>query len=182
MNYIKNHTPLSFCGNVLVKRTSFFDARKICNFDIEHKNFKTLNVSTTRSKNTRERFTTKIKTKNNTTLANESLTINQKNNEMYGINIKTNERYRNNSLGEILRLSSIIIMFENNIQNFRIFALKKSENFHKKYFFKPVISNTSENSFLSNIGTEMILTKEDILENKNFYNELFKKYGINYHI
>ena len=68
-------------------------------------------------------------------MARESLRLYRKEKEMHGIYIQTHERYRNNSLAEILRLTSIITMLENNIQKFRIFALNTASGFHTKYKF-----------------------------------------------
>jgi len=108
-------------------------------------------------------------------MARESLRLYRKEKEMHGIYIQTHERYRNNSLAEILRLTSIITMLENNIQKFRIFALNTASGFHTKYKFKPELEEHWR-------GINMVLSKEDVIKNKQFYNELFKKHGIEYKI
>jgi len=193
-------------------------------------------------------YTTKLLNKNNIALGQETFLL-TKNKLSYGMNIDILPEYQQKgyNLGELLRLSSIIMMLENKIKVFKIFSLPEALFFHNKYKFTSDIDDydemisTLENSLtncknkkeykdiynesnaildaskkakdqenlhldlmkktndlinryfnkISNkkdeyknhpfkFGIHMKLTMENILKNKDFFNELFKKHKINY--
>ena len=51
-------------------------------------------------------------------------------------------------------------------------------------YIQNVLANKlhKDENFSFNSGFEMMLTKKDVIENKDYYNSLFKKYGIDYQI
>lgn len=165
------------------------------------------------------------------------------------ISVEPEYRKKNYKFGEILRLSSIIMMLENKIKEFQIYSKTTAIFFHTKYKFEPAITQFKErdqalesviencnkhgkdydeikeeaelileeasikksperqrnlckkanaliNKYLKKVmerkgeypshefktGIFMHLTIDSILENKDFFNELFKKHNIDYQI
>ena len=93
-------------------------------------------------------LTTKLINKNGRELGSETFLI-KSDNSSYGAHIEVAPAYRQKGyhLGEILRLSSIIMILENNIKSFEIFSLPEAIFFHKKYKFNPNISNETTMKF-----------------------------------
>ncbi|MBQ8168051.1 hypothetical protein IJZ97_01380 [bacterium] len=242
--YISNNSAnIAFTGPVSLKRASFWDSRKTSSFEVEHPSLNTLNVSSHKLKKTHnDEFVSSVVNSANRILATEKILINKSKHELYGCSIKTNERYRYNSLGEILRLSGIITMFENKANKMRICSIGDAAVFHAKYKFEPDISTpldaefmlyriadskskkysqkaheilneydfdkcddeqlqNSANSLVKELlddivynkydydrkdlkhwSLDMVLTKENVLNNKEFFNNLYKKHGIEYEI
>jgi hypothetical protein len=192
-------------------------------------------------------ITTTLKDQYGKELGKEVLSINP--GTSYGMSIEVSPKYRNKGygLGEILRLSSIMMILENKVNEFLIFSLPSAIFFHSKYKFIPSIENSEEcqnalkamikncdkkyygdlkfeaqalftkmqenDSFEENktiydltnkllekyitriitfgndykshpfkFGMSMKLTLENILDNKDFFNKLFQKHKIDYHI
>lgn len=133
---------ISFLGKVNVKRTSLFNKIKNCSFIVEHPTLKELSISTNHSFN-KDTYETNI-INNGIKLAKETFNINKKLKTLYGKFISTQEHYRNKNLGEILRLSSIITMLENNLEKIKISSFLETIPFHAKYKFKPDVKNPYE--------------------------------------
>lgn len=194
-------------------------------------------------------ITTKINNKYNKTLGSEIFSNFKESEKIEGILIEVEDEYRRKkyNIGELLRLSSIMMMLENNFKQLEIFSKNTAVYFHSKYKFIPVIRNKDDiiknlvsiidnterfpikdfelraknllNQILKNknnqdkteINTntskfvneyiqevlkdknnyknhpfkyslEMVLTKDVIIENKEFFNDLFAKHKINYRI
>lgn len=195
-------------------------------------------------------ITTKLKDEFNSELGKEVFTMGY--NVLYGHSIEVDPLYRNKGcrLGEILRLSSIMMFLENKINKFLIYSLPTAVYFHSKYKFMPYVDdmgacevalktmitncnqkgygdikilaqqllnrmknnnaddleNSSEvlfeltNNLLEKYitrvttfekdfsahqfhkGINMKLTIDDIFDNKDFFNDLFKKHEIDYQI
>lgn len=191
---------------------------------------------------------TALKNRFGKTLGSESFYFEENNPNITGtlISVEPEYRQKNYRFGEILRLSSIIMMLKNNIQNLEIYSKKTAVFFHAKYKFEPAITQFSErnsvlkdiitnckndyenikseaqqllekalenkepnvqrelciktnqllNKYLTQIlktkdeykkhpldsGLSMKLTRKNIIENKDFFNQLFKKHGIDYEI
>lgn len=70
-----------------------------------------------------------------------------------GFTMDVYKKHQHNGLGEILRLTSIIEMKENGLEEIKLFSLPKALLFHLKYGFKPVLVNFDkiENFRLKNI-------------------------------
>ena len=84
------------------------------------------------------------------------------NNEIYGVNIKTQENYRGQRLGEITRLASIITMLKNGLNEISLFSVNKAIQFHSKYKFEPNITEPhSAIIALKNIQSARIKCFED---------------------
>lgn len=86
-------------------------------------------------------ITTKLKDEFNRELGKEVFTMSD--DTLYGHSIEVDPKYRNTGcrLGEILRLSSIIMVLENKINNFLIHSLPTAVHFHSKYKFIPYVDN-----------------------------------------
>lgn len=192
---------------------------------------------------------TVLKNKFGKTLGYEDFNIEKENGKATGLMIWVDPEYRqkNYRFGEILRLSSIIMMIQNNIKKLEIFSKSSAVFFHHKYKFEPSIMFFSErrqvlgdmiqnckdkieyediynsackiqkrdlietdsesqrklnkevndllkvymkrvakkNDYEShkfNSGMWMTLSNEKIQQNKDFFNELYKKHGIDYNI
>ena len=67
-----------------------------------------------------------------------------KNNPIEGLLIRTEMDQRRKGLAEILRLGSIIEMFENNCPSIRILSLDTALKFHTKYKFRPILKTDKE--------------------------------------
>lgn len=142
-----NTTPqISFNGRVVMKRASLFNPRRICNFDVDHSKYDHLEIKSKRNTHCKSKneMTTTVNSPSMGVLAYENYSIKPKEKEMYASYILTNERYRNNSLGEILRLSSIVTMLENKLKKIRIFSSCEAVIFHTKCKFEPNISEAPE--------------------------------------
>lgn len=89
--------------------------------------------------------------------------INNETREFSGFNmnvIHTEDRQKH-GYGEVLRLSSIIELMENNLKKIAIFSLNNAIPFHYKYKFKPVIFSKDEAMSILN---EISYEKNPVLE------------------
>lgn len=231
---------------------SDIDTRRV--FDdipIKNETLGNLLLSIKKHKDSFNMLNIEIKNAKNKVFGEEVISINTKDKTMNGINIFVNEEYRrkNYRFGELLRLASIMEMFENKSSKIDIYSKGSAVYFHSKYKFKPVLNiadnfdealitlstiekdKTPENKKLSDLasfykkilkansklfgiedlkkriddliqeyilnmsskdnpekthpfvhGIRMVLSAEDIRSNKKFFNELFKKHGIDYRI
>ena len=222
--------------------------RKLCDIVSQNKKLGELTLNTSRYEDISERYITKVKDKNNKVLGYEIFSFDDFNNNLFGYSIRVNPdlRQKNLKLGELLRLSSIIELFENKMQKLKIYSKDTAIYFHAKYKFQPDIdsfkdrdealksilenpkkgfetliqsaqvllekikqhkepefqrnaikeANQITNNYIKkilnskegykdypfNYGMGMELTKENIIENKDFYNKLFIQHGIDYKI
>lgn len=186
-------------------------------------------------------------------LGYEEIKINPEHKMISGKYIEVSPEYRaegkrkGHKFGEILRLSSVMTMMENNLDSINIFSRGPAVFFHSKYKFEPDISDYFDrNKFLDAVikdkskgfedlvekakiirakthdfhstsneshklteqtnilakeyiqralkeekpqishllyaGMDMKLTKETVLKEKDFFNALFEKHGIDYEI
>ena len=193
-------------------------------------------------------FVTTLKDTNNQILGYETYSCPESGMATTGAIINVNDNYRKKGyyLGEILRLSSIIMILKNNIKKFVIYSLPSAIYFHTKYKFEPNIkmfkerdsalkdiihncenelinfkhqaqdivnqamtdktpekqrqlceqtnillkqylnevldNNIDYNKHSFSRGMDMTLTEEKILNNKEFFNKLYKKHYIDYQI
>lgn len=220
--------------------------RKLCDLVAHNKELGELSLNTSRYEDISERYVTKIKDKNNKVLGYELFSFEDFSNDLFGYSIRVNPELRQKGLrlGELLRLSSIIEMFENKINKLKIYSKDTAIYFHSKYKFEPSITSFKDrdealNSIINNpqkgmenlvssaqnlierlkndpspefqrnaikeaneitkgyiekaletkqgseiypfsYGMGMELTKENIIKNKDFYNNLFAQHGIDY--
>lgn len=200
------------------------------------------------SKESSSLYKTELKNKMGKTLGSELFTLDKDSDKSTGLYLSVKDEYRNKGFrfGEILRLSSIIMILENKIREFKICSKNSAIFFHSKYKFNPNITKPEDrNKFLENIikncktdyeeitteaeilyqkakleensikqeeittetnlllkkyvqkiletkneykshqfdtSLDMILTIDDIKENKEFFNNLFKTHNIDYKI
>lgn len=222
--------------------------RKLCDIVAHNKELGELSLNTSRYEDISERYVTKLTDKNNKVLGYEIFSFEDFNNDMFGYSVRVNPELRQKGLrlGELLRLSSIIELFENKMQKLKIYSKDTAIYFHSKYKFQPdidsfkdrdealksIINNPQkgmENFIQSakklleklqqnnepefqrnaiqeankitkgyiekaletkygdeiypfNYGMGMELTKDTIVKNRDFYNNLFKNHGIDYKI
>lgn len=164
----------------ILKTVTPTDSRIVSTLRTKNEIFGELVVDTRIHEDGYNRLISEIKNRMGKTLGEEIFSIDNKNKTMFGYLIETLPEYRQKGygFGELMRLSSIITMIENNIQKLKITSKNTAINFHKKYKFQPAeIASTAPKKYL-----DMELTTQDIIENKNFFNELFKKHGIDYEI
>lgn len=197
-------------------------------------------------------FMTQILDKNKKPAAFQLFNVNYFSKYLYGKNMELNDPLKRNTglrYGETLWLTGIMEMFQNGLNEIRIFAAKEAPFFHAKYKFVPNMTEKEEiskflewtqdlksnefenikqnalklleqvnkeknvnisdpgliedinnlaNEFIQTAlmkqkhpeeqfktvakGMDMILTKENIEKNREFFNELYKKHGIDYKI
>jgi len=238
-HYSNNIYPVNFEGAVKFKRASLFDSKKLCSFEVNHPKYDQVSVATSKQKS--NKYAIEVSSQDRLNLSKEDFYIYPQNQELYGNSIKTYARYRQQSLGEMVRMASIINMLQNGLNKIKLFSLGDAVIFHHKYKFEPNITERSEairvleqimqskfkeyhdpaqiilikstnqsgnysefiettnkftKQFLDDIITnkrydnktfqywtlDMILTKENILGNKEFFNNILKKHNIEYTI
>lgn len=224
------------------------ETRKLCSLIIPKNNAGELNVNVKEDiSGSGYRFIIELRNKLNKLLSYEHFSHFNNNDNMTGLYIHVNPEYRQKHyfFGEILRLTSIIQMLENNIKNFSLTSKESAIYFHSKYKFQPSVTSFSNrdkllstlvndkapdfrdlslkgkvlaeqiknnpspdkqrmycneanqlfsqyiNRALSNRDInshkfdwlmDMKLTRENVFANKEFYNKLFEKHGIDYKI
>lgn len=91
-------------------------------------------------------ITTELKNKMGKTLGRETFFLNPESRNASGslISVETEYRQKGHKFGEILRLSSIIMMLENCIKNFEIYSRNTAIFFHALYKFEPNITQFKE--------------------------------------
>lgn len=91
-------------------------------------------------------ITTEIRNRLGKVLGKEIFTLDENNPFSIGslISVEPEYRKKNYKFGEILRLSSIIMMLENKIKEFQIYSKSSAIFFHTKYKFEPAISQFKE--------------------------------------
>lgn len=222
--------------------------RKLCDIVAHNKHLGDLKLETDLYPDVTERYVTKLKDKNNNVLGYEIFSFKDFDKSMFGYSIRVNPELRQKGLhlGELLRLSSIVEMFENQAEKLKIYSKDTAIYFHSKYKFQPSIDNFHDRdkaleSIVQNskngmeviidsakkliekiknsttpeeqraaipqtneiakqyieqvlaskegykthpfdYGMGMELTKESVLKNKDFYNDLFQKHGIDYEV
>lgn len=223
------------------------DSRIVNTLRTRHEIFGDLVTDTRIHNDGYNRLISEVKNKMGKTLGHEIFSINEDQKTMIGFLIETLPEYRKKGyrLGELMRLSSIITMLENNIKQLDIVSKDTAIYFHSKYKFVPSTitfktrdniletiikncknpldeitqraarlveklksnpsaeeqrtltretntlakayidrsmsqNNQRENQF--NCAMDMRLTLQSIIENKNFFNKLFQKHGIDYEI
>lgn len=222
--------------------------RKLCDLVSHNKELGELSLNTSRFEDITERYITKLTDKNNKILGYEIFSFEDFDKDLFGYSIRVNPELRQKGLrlGELLRLSSIIELFENKMQKLKIYSKDTAIYFHSKYKFQPDIDNfkdrdealksiinnpkkgmekfiqtaqelleklqqNKEHEFQRNAvkktnqiakeyiekalatkygdeiypfnyGMGMKLTKDTIVKNRDFYNNLFKNHGIDYEV
>ena len=185
-------------------------------------------------------YATKLYAENGTELGKDFFGLMPDENRMYDFSMETAKDYREKfRLGELMRLVSIMEMFENRIKTMELFSRSTALYFHAKYGFKAnikqfihrdkTLNSIAEDMQQENLaakakflikqvqgartgeelrnlckitskladeylektkgermplehGFDMIITREDILREKDYFNELFKNHGIDYKI
>lgn len=220
--------------------------RKLCDIVAHNKILGDLTLNTKYYPDVTERFITELRDKDEKILGYELFSFEDFSNDLFGYSIRVNPELRQKGLrlGELLRLSSIIEMFENKINKLKIYSKDTAIYFHSKYKFEPSITSFKDRdealkSIINNpqtgmekfiqsarqllekikqhqepeiqrgaikeaneitkgyiekaletkhgseiypfsYGMGMELTKENIIKNKDFYNNLFAQHGIDY--
>lgn len=103
-------------------------------------------VSKRSSKHNHSQVTTELRNQLGKSLGREVFSLEENEPTSIGFLIMVDPEYRkkNFKFGEILRLSSIIMMVENCIKNFEIYSKDSAIYFHSKYKFKPNITQFKE--------------------------------------
>jgi len=231
--------------------TSYTDnpAKKLVSLRSGNDIFGDLFINTQKSHDGINRFVTTLSNRCGKIFGKEIFSIDD-NNTMFGFDIIVGPEYRNKNFkfGELLRLSSIIEIIENNAKNFGIYSKDTAVYFHSKYKFEPSITaflyrdsalqaiikkkniagyedlvqkaeeiylqcqsdpvpelgrklckdtNKLTKEYISRVlskgkdeykshpfdfGMDMALPRSSILDNKEFFNTLFAKHGIDYEI
>lgn len=222
--------------------------RKLCDIVAHNKHLGDLKLETDLYPDVSERYVTKLKDKNNNVLGYEIFSFEDFDKSMFGYSIRVNPELRQKGLhlGELLRLSSIVEMFENQAEKLKIYSKDTAIYFHSKYKFQPSLdsfhdrdkalesivqnpkkgmgaiidsakkliekiknsttpeeqraaipqANEITKQYIEQVlaskegykthpfdyGMGMELTKESVLKNKDFYNDLFQKHGIDYEV
>ena len=136
--------------------------RKLCDIVAHNKILGDLTLNTKYYPDVTERFITELRNKDEKILGYELFSFEDFNNDLFGYSIRVNPELRQKGLrlGELLRLSSIIEMFENKINKLKIYSKDTAIYFHSKYKFEPSITSFKDrdealNSIINNPQTGM---------------------------
>ena len=210
--------------------------RKLCNIVAHSKLLGNLKLETDQYYDVSERYVTKLKDETNNVLGYEIFSFENFDNSMFGYSIRVNPDLRQKGLhlGELLRLSSIVEMFENQAEKLKIYskdtaiynfkdrdkaldsivqnpkngieeiidsakkliekiknsttpeeqraAIPQTNEIAKQYIEQVLASKEGYKTHPFDYGMGMELTKDSVLKNKDFFNELFQKHGIDYKV
>ena len=215
---------------------------KLCSLLLKRKEFGKIRAEVSHLRD--DHYATNLFSQNGERLGKEFWGLYPQDKRIFLFNIETAKDYRKIfRIGELLRLISIMEMFENKIEKMQLYSKETAVYFHSKYNFKPEIRQfeqrdktleviAGDNTFedlqmkadflqknikecktsaglrelccmaaeltaeylerVKNIpsesrksfgtGIDMCLQKENILQEKDKYNKLFEKHGIDYKI
>lgn len=115
-------------------------------------------------------ITTELRNNVGQLLGKELFSLEEGNPKSMGLTMEVEQEYREKGFkfGEILRLSSIMMMVQNKIKEFEIYSKHSAIYFHSRYMFEPAITNFQErDSALQSI----VKNCEDKEEYKEFQRE-----------
>lgn len=220
-------------------KKSIINGQKFCEMSLLHKKFGRIYTDVTSDR----WITSEIHSSIGQLMAKEQFSIDSQKKTFIGEHINTMPCFMRNYLGELLRLVSIMIMRENELNSIDIVSIKRAIYFHSKYKFKPniedcvmadilmgdivenenipqlsklakaaykvsrefetgdldiatkkaneivsdfidVAQNIRNSTDIHDLTTniKMQLSNETVEKNKAFFNELYKKHGIDYKI
>lgn len=228
----------------LIENFSPNDCRKLFSLQLPNTSIGKLDIKMKEYSLPRDMFVTELIDSNGNKLGSDIFGLSNEK-DIFNYNIEIENPHKGKGLGELLRLTTIIEMIENKVEQIRLYSKNTAIYFHSKYkfepniksfshrnealknisnnkIFKPFAQNASEilekiektdmfdydkqcehsrqaNSIIKqyiqevlqskkqkelpfDIGFDMKLTKESILKNLDFFNNLLKKHGIDYQI
>ena len=228
----------------LIENFSPNDCRKLFSLQLPNTSIGKLDIKMKEYSLPRDMFVTELIDSNGNKLGSDIFGLSGEK-DIFNYNIEIENPYKGKGLGELLRLTTIIEMIENKVEQIRLYSKNTAIYFHTKYKFEPniksfshrneALKNISNNKILKpfaqkaseilekiektdmfdydkqcehsrqanslikqyiqevlqskkqkelpfDIGFDMKLTKESILKNLDFFNNLFKKHGIDYQI
>lgn len=145
-------------------------ANNIPKIKIQNKILGTLSTIHKRDPYNPNYITTELRNSYNKIVGKEVFYFDEKSENSAGLSIEVHPEYRQKgfNFGEVLRLSSIMMILENKIKNFEIFSKHTAIYFHSKYKFEPAIVQFKErNSALESI----IKNCKDNKDYQEFYSE-----------
>ena len=91
-------------------------------------------------------ITTELRNKLGKVLGKETFSLKEDETQSTGMTLEVMPEYRQKgfNFGEILRLSSIMVMLKNKIKSFEIYSKNSAIYFHSKYKFEPAITRFNE--------------------------------------
>ena len=91
-------------------------------------------------------ITTELRNNVGQLLGKELFSLEEGNPKSMGLTMEVEQEYREKGFkfGEILRLSSIMMMVQNKIKEFEIYSKHSAIYFHSRYMFEPAITNFQE--------------------------------------
>lgn len=122
----------------VMKDTSLNDGRKICCFSVENGSVGKADVDVKEYKERPNVFRTEIYNSNKHLLGYDFFDMPQ-NKPMFNYDITVFPAFRGKGLGELLRLTSIAHMVENNAEQMNLYSKASAIYFHAKYGFEPNI-------------------------------------------
>lgn len=121
------------------------DSRRLCNLSSYNDVFGDLTLTTSKYEDGYDRFMTLINNKCGKSLGYEIFSLDRSKKYMFGYYMRVEPEYQKKfGFGELLRLSSIIEMLENNIPKIKIYSKDTAIYFHSRYKFQPEIVPFSE--------------------------------------
>ena len=136
--------------NPIITQVSSTDKRKLCNLSLNHNELGRIDVMT--CPKIENPNVLKIQLKNNKeSIGQEIIELTDNKKSMFGFDIAVSKNHQKKSVGELLRLVSIMEMFENNKNEIEIYSKPNAIYFHSKYKFEPHINSffNRDNSLIS---------------------------------
>lgn len=116
------------------------DGRKRCSFSVENERFGLVDVQVKEYNLAQDRFRTEIYDSERQLLGYDVFDM-PKSDSMFEYDIKVLPEYRGKGLGELMRLTSIAQMLENNVDEMDLYSKSTAIYFHAKHGFEPNIKS-----------------------------------------
>lgn len=140
--------------------------REMPGIRIAKKNLGDVCIETFKDMNKLNELIILLKDNTNKILGSERLVMGNNNPNAAGLYIQTSPEFRKKGygIGELLRLTSIILILKNKIKEFEIYSKPEAIYFHSKYKFEPAIKNFEERdnalkNLIEKCDTELIVFK-----------------------
>ena len=124
----------------VMQNVSINDGRKRCSFSVENERVGRVDVNVREYNLEQDRFRTEVFDSNKQLLGYDVFDM-PKADSMFEYEIKVFPPYRGNGLGELMRLTSVAQMVENNVDEMNLFSKPTAIYFHAKHGFEPNIKS-----------------------------------------
>ena len=137
----------------MIKNVSPDDSRKVCSFKLPHPELGNVELCVKPRLTSPDRFISEVRNPEQEVLGSDIFDLFSEKKQMFEYDISVKPVHRGKSLGELLRLASIIEMIENKVQELNNYSKNTAVYFHSKYKFIPDSNSFSHrNETIRNIS------------------------------